>query len=156
MRGVIALVAFAAVLPARAFADDPHGRTRPHTVAAIARFDNHGLYIHTEDRVRLRELAERWRASPRPTLVVQANGWTAEDDTAVERGLRHADRVRYWLVRFGVDPARVVTASNLAERRGDYVTVTVDAPEATAWVPARRELADLGVSVASSLVDKTP
>lgn len=98
------------------------------TVATIAGFRAGETYVHTDDRVKLRELATLWKAMPeRAQLVVEGNGLVAVDEEAsIALGQRRADRVRDWLVKFGVDPSCVVAVGNSRERPGNYVAVMVE------------------------------
>jgi hypothetical protein len=144
------LLALVLAVPVRASADTAARPSHRVTIATIGDFAKNGVYVHTDDRVRLREIAKLWRAfSSNATIVVEGNGLIPIDEEAsIELGQRRADRVRDWLVKFGIDPSRVVAIGNSRERPGDYVDVMV---EVAGPAPTDRTT-ELAVNLAMELV----
>jgi outer membrane protein OmpA-like peptidoglycan-associated protein len=101
-------------------------------VTTIARFRPGEIYVHTDERVRLRELAALWQAtSSDSVLVVEGNGSIADDEERnIALGQRRADLVRSWLIKFGVDSHHVIAIGNARQRLDDDVDIFVMPPGA--------------------------
>lgn len=96
-------------------------------VTTVAGFHGREIYVHTDERVRLRELAALWQATaPSSVIIVEGNASIADDEEKnIALGQRRADLVRAWLIRFGVDAKHVIAVGNAREKLDDDVDVFV-------------------------------
>jgi outer membrane protein OmpA-like peptidoglycan-associated protein len=136
MRYQAAFVAAVISAATPAFAEHSEQGSEPLSnktrVTTVAGFHGSEIYVHTDERVRLRELAALWNAvAPNSVIIVEGNASIADDEEKnIALGQRRADLVRVWLIRFGVDPKRVIAVGNAREKLHDdvdvYVTAAVD------------------------------